>query len=107
MYLRRVLVTLLDPILLLWCTTALVAQLNRGAIEGNVTDPHGLAMSGVAVTITSVDTNVATTTKTNSVGYYRVEALVPGTYRAHFIASGFSSLEISAIEVLCCASQPG
>jgi hypothetical protein len=99
MHLRRVLFTLVEPILLLWCTTALVAQLNRGAIEGSVTDPHGAAMSGVAVIITSVDTNVATTTKTNDVGYYRAEALVPGTYRAHFAAGGFTSLEMSAIVV--------
>ena len=99
MHLRLVRVTLLEPILLLWCTTAVVAQLNRGAIEGSVTDPHGAAMSGVAVTITSVDTNVATTTKTNNAGYYRAEAFVPGAYRAHFIASGFTSLDITAIEV--------
>jgi len=35
-------------------------------------------MSGVAVTITSVATNVVTSTKTNSAGYYRAEALVAG-----------------------------
>jgi hypothetical protein len=85
--------------LLLAFTTVLSAQLNRGAIEGTVTDPQGAAMPGVAVTITSIDTNVVTTSKTNSAGYYRVEALVPGTYRARFVASGFTSLEVSAIEV--------
>jgi len=54
-------------------------------------------MPGVDVTITSLDTNVATTTKTNSAGYYRVEALVPGTYRARFAARGFTSLDITTI----------
>ena len=85
--------------LVLACTTLLSAQLNRGAIEGSVADPQGAAMSGVAVTLTSVATNVVTSTKTNSAGYYRAEALVPGTYRAHFAASGFTSLDITAIEV--------
>ena len=99
MYMRRVLCTLLESILFLWCTTALLAQLNRGAIEGTVTDPQGAAMSGVEVTITSIDTNVVTTTRTNNVGYYRAEALVPGTYRTHFEANGFTSLELTAIEV--------
>ncbi len=32
-------------------------------------------------------------------GYYRAEALVPGTYRAHFGAKGFASLDVTAIEV--------
>jgi hypothetical protein len=99
MYMRRVLFTLLESILLLWCTTALLAQLNRGAIEGTVTDPQGAAMSGVEVTITSSDTNVVTTTRTNNVGYYRAESLVPGTYRTHFEANGFTSLDLTAIEV--------
>lgn len=85
--------------LLLACTTVLPAQLNRGAIEGGVTDPQGAAVSGVKVTITSVSTNVVTTTKTNDAGNYRVEALVPGSYRAHFPASGFTSLDVTAIEV--------
>lgn len=52
-------------------------------------------MSGVAVTITSVTTNVVTSTKTNGAGYYRAEALEPGTYRAQFAASGFTSLDIT------------
>lgn len=42
---------------------------------------------------------MVTSTKTNSAGYYRAEALVPGTYRAHFAAGGFTSLDITAIEV--------
>ena len=85
--------------LLIACTTVLSAQLNRGAIEGTVTDPQGAALSGVDVTITAVATNVMTNTETNSSGYYRAEALVPGTYRAHFGAKGFASLDVTAIEV--------
>jgi hypothetical protein len=99
MYMRRVLFTLLGSMVLLGCTTFLVAQLNRGAIEGNVADPQGLAMSGVEITITSVATNVVTSTKTNDAGYYRAEGLVPGTYRAHFVAKGFTLLDIAAIDV--------
>jgi hypothetical protein len=81
------------------CTTVLLAQLNRGAIEGTVTDPQGAAISGVNVAITSMDTNVATNTLTNSAGYYRAEALVPGTYRARFAAKGFATLDMTAISV--------
>src|SRR5579864_7704501 len=77
--------------LLLACATILSAQLNRGVIEGTVTDPQGAAVPGVEVTVTALATNVTNTTQTNSAGYYRAEALVPGTYRAHFAARGFAS----------------
>src|SRR6266699_2376254 len=85
--------------LLLACTAVLLAQLNRGAIEGTVTDPQGAALSGVDVTITAVATNVVTNTKTNSSGYYRAEGLVPGTHHAHIPVKGVASLDITAIEV--------
>ena len=85
--------------LILALATFSLAQLNRGAIEGTVTDPQGAIMSGVEVTITNVETSVTTTTKTNSVGYYRAEALLPGIYGAHFVASGFSSLDVTTIRV--------
>jgi hypothetical protein len=80
-------------------TIPLHAQLNRGAIEGTTTDPQGAVVPGVDVTITSVDTNLAQTTKTNSAGYYRVQSLVPGKYRAHFSVGGFSPLDITEIQV--------
>jgi hypothetical protein len=99
MALRRLSLLSLQFGLVLACTTVLSAQLNRGTIDGTVTDQQAAAVSGVDVTITSVDTNVATTTKTNSAGYYRAEALVPGTYRAHFVAKGFATLDITGIGV--------
>ena len=99
MALRRLSFLALHFGLLLSFTSALSAQLNRGAIEGTVTDPQGAAVPGVEVTITALATNVTSTTKTNSAGYYRAEALVPGGYRAHFTGKGFASLEITAIEV--------
>ena len=85
--------------ILIASTQLLVGQLNRGTIEGNVTDPQGAAVPGVEITITSVATNVVTTTQTNSAGYYRAPALVPGIYNAHFTANGFTPVDITAIEV--------
>src|SRR5215472_4130357 len=85
--------------LILASATVLSAQLNRGAIEGTVTDQQGAEMSGVQVTITGVETGVETNSKTNSAGYYRVEGLLPGAYRAHFVANGFASLDVTTIEV--------
>lgn len=49
------------------------AQLNRGVIEGTVTDPQGAAVPRVIVTVIDVETGVSETLKTSAVGYYRAE----------------------------------
>ncbi len=99
MRVRPIILRLLGLAILLSWAGALKAQLNRGVIEGIVTDPQGAVVPGVDVTITSLERNVAQALKTNNAGYYRVEALVPGKYRARFVASGFSPLDVNDIEV--------
>lgn len=85
--------------LLLACTAVSFAQLNRGAIEGTVLDPQGAAVSGVGIRITGLETNVSTNIESNSAGYYRAEGLMPGSYRVHFTAKGFTSLDVTSVEV--------
>jgi hypothetical protein len=75
------------------------AQLNRGILEGTVTDPTGAFIPGVKVTVTAVETNIVLPTATNNVGYYRVVDLVPGKYQVRFEASGFSLLDLTEITV--------
>ena len=100
MFSGRTLLRIWGMSFLLLCATAARAQLlNRGTVEGIVTDPQGGVVPGVDVAVTSLDTNVAQSTKTNSSGYYRVSDLVPGKYRAHFAASGFTAEDITQIEV--------
>jgi hypothetical protein len=53
----------------------------------------------VDVKVTSVDRNETQPAKTNSSGYYRVEALIPGKYVAHFVAPGFSPVDITNIDI--------
>jgi hypothetical protein len=100
MHRRRDWMLVIGTCVLVGWAAPLRAQLNRGVIEGLVTDPQGAVVPGVEVTITDVETNVSTPTKTNSAGYYHVPNLVPGKYRAHFLASGFSPLDVESIEVL-------
>ncbi len=80
--------------------SSLEAQLNRGIIEGIVTDPSGATVPGVEVTVTNVDTNITVPTKTNGAGYYSAVDLVPGKYRARFVAAGFAPMEVTDIELL-------
>ncbi len=96
---NRDLFRILVSVLLFVFTQSIGAQINRGVIEGIVTDPQSAVIPDVQVTITSLDTNVEARTKTNSTGYYRVVDLVPGRYKAHFEVSGFSSLDVRDIEV--------
>src|SRR5690349_11767379 len=97
---RSTLLCLVGLFLLLAATHAFHAQLNRGALEGIVTDQQGAVIPGVEITVTNTETNVSSTTKTNSAGYYRVESLVPGGYSAHFVFGGFSPLDIKEIQVV-------
>src|SRR5215472_3316112 len=83
----------------LFFAAVLSAQLNRGIIEGTLTDPQGAIIPGVDVTITNVETNVSAALKTNSAGYYRVVDLVPGKYSAAFASSGFAATRITDIEL--------
>ncbi len=76
------------------------AQINRGILQGTVTDPGGAVIPGVEVTVTSVESGVVTTTRTNGVGYYFVPDLIPGVYKARLVSAGFSPLELTDIAIL-------
>ena len=95
---RSILSALVFVFLLAW-PTGLQAQLNRGSLEGVVTDPQGAVVPTVHVVVTSVDTNVSVTTTTNSSGYYTAVDLVPGRYKATFTARGFAPTTLTDILV--------
>src|SRR5215467_12617449 len=96
---HRLIVHPLSLILLFAGASALHAQINRGVLEGIVTDVQGAVMASVQVEITSVDTNIVQRVVTNDSGYYRAGDLIPGKYRARFSFAGFSTLEMTDIDV--------
>jgi len=75
------------------------ASLDRGQIQGTVTDPQGGVVPGVDVLVTNVNTGVQVRLKTNSTGFYLAQELVPGKYTVHVGASGFSPEEITGLTV--------
>src|SRR5688500_3014560 len=83
---------------LLFCPRALSAQAVRGTLLGNVTDQAGLAMPGVSVTATEVNTNVSATTVTNERGYYTFNVR-DGVYRVSAELSGFKKTVREGVEV--------
>lgn len=66
-----------------------VGQVTTGTILGTVTDNSGAAVSDAAVTITEVNKNTTTRTKTDESGGFNAPFLVPGTYTVSVEKDGF------------------
>jgi len=78
-------------LLVVFLATAAVAfcQISTGTITGTITDPSGAAIPNVQVTVVQTETNFESRATTNAEGIYRVQSLIPGTYRVTFQSSGF------------------
>lgn len=63
------------------CATNMLAQSGAGSIQGTVTDSTGALVPAAAVHVVNAATGVATSTKSNSVGFYQVPGLFTGSYR--------------------------
>ena len=77
---------------LAFCALPGIAQIDRGAIVGRVTDASGAIVPKATVVVTNKDTGVAITTSTNESGEYQVLALIPGTYSVRVSSQGFDSV---------------
>jgi len=79
--------------------TAVFAQdiQTKGSIGGTVTDANGAALPGASVTIEGQQT--AVTVKTNDVGVYKADNLLPGTYTVTVEQAGFKKLVSKGVTV--------
>lgn len=68
------------------------AQTSRGTVSGTVADPTGAVISGASVTLTNIATTVERTTVTTDEGFYRFDAVDPGSYSIKFTATGFGEV---------------
>ena len=69
------------------------ATISTGNINGTVTDPSDAAVADAKVTITRIDTGVATNVTTNSSGFYNSGSIAAGTYSVKAQARGFETAE--------------
>ena len=76
-----------------------VAQGTLGSINGTVLDGTGAAVPGSTVTVTDADINVTRTTKASSNGFFQVFNLPIGTYKVSATHDGFSTTELTGIDV--------
>ena len=80
--------------------SSLLAQTpGTGALTGTVKDPSGGVIPNAAVTLTSLDTGQARTTRTGADGGYRFALLPPGNYRVLIEAGGFKPLDVPSVTV--------
>jgi len=71
---------------------AFAQNANTGEIKGTVSDSSGAVVPGVTVTITNVQTGLATVLTTNSSGIYDAPSTPVGQYKITFSKQGFRNL---------------
>lgn len=80
-------------------SSPLLGQTSRGTVLGHVTDRTGSTISGAAVTLRNVNTDVAETFTTNITGDFVFVNVVPGIYELQFQAQGFKTVHSSGLNV--------
>ena len=83
--------TFLIPFLVSVCS--LHAQVASATLLGDIQDPSGAVVPGVAVTVKQNATGFVRTAATNGQGAYRIDELAPGTYTVTAQMSGFNTFE--------------
>ena len=85
--------------LLFFVSASLAQTSTTGSLTGTVTDPSGAVISGATVTITDNATGAVRTATTDANGGYKFSLLPPGNYDVKFSATGFKTVEVSAVTV--------
>jgi outer membrane receptor protein involved in Fe transport len=78
----------------------LMAQEQRGAIEGAVKDSSGGVLPGVTIEAKNVAVGSVATAVTDANGVYRFPALAPGKYDVTANLAGFATKKFEAVEIL-------
>ena len=79
---------------------ALSAQTMSGRISGTVTDPSGAVIPGARVIITNTDTQAVRIVATDERGFYVVENLPIGPYRAAAEQTGFNRFTLDGLSLV-------
>ncbi len=86
-------------LLMLGATLPAAGQAVYGSVFGTVTDKSGAVVPNATITVTDISKGTATTVQTNETGEYRVQHLIPDTYRIEAAAKGFSSGQVDNVVV--------
>jgi hypothetical protein len=83
----RVLIAAVSAVLL---ASLMQAQNSRGSVRGTVQDATGARVASAKIVVQSVESSVVRGTVSEDRGEFRVDDLLPGTYRMTVIAAGFA-----------------
>ena len=75
------------------------AQITRGGIVGTVRDSSGGLVPGATVSTTNTATNAPRTAQTDTQGFFRIDALEPGTYDVVVELAGFTRVTNQGVAV--------
>src|SRR5579862_9590490 len=75
-----------------------LAQLDRSALNGTVTDPNGARIPGAVVQAVQVGTGLERQTVTSSEGTYALDGLPLGRYTVLFSKPGFAELQFEQVD---------
>jgi hypothetical protein len=84
---------------LFFVSFVLRAQIDRGELNGTVTDPNGASLARVTVTITQESTNQARTVTTDGHGQFVVSSLPVGRFNILLVHDGFTDLRIAEVDL--------
>ncbi|MGH9913798.1 MAG: carboxypeptidase-like regulatory domain-containing protein, partial [Pyrinomonadaceae bacterium] len=91
--------SLLSTALLLILSISTQSQTSRGTVSGTVLDVNGAVIPGANVVLTNQETGIERTTISNGDGFYRFDAVDPGTYTVKIGAPGFGDSTKTGIVV--------
>ena len=86
-------------IALLLMSVSAAAQTNTGQISGTVKDASGGVLPGVTISVTNINTGIATTAVTDERGAFVVTGVPVGTYKVAAELQGFKRAEKTGFEV--------
>ncbi len=86
-------------LLLLISSALLLAQSERGTIQGSIRDSSGAVIVDAKIALTNPDTNVSVNTKSNGAGDYAVPSLPPGNYSLRVEKEGFRAAVVAGISL--------
>src|SRR3954452_12625714 len=87
------------------CAAPAAAQFDRGQISGTVKDAQGAVVPGATVNVTNTQTQITSTTVTDSSGFFTVPNLVPGRYDVSAELEGFKKAVRSGVQLDAASAQ--